>query len=239
MSNIVFLIPCTSRNCDYKTVDDSMLYQIFYESVKKFDVTRYKFIVGFDDNDEFYLREINNLKKILPDNFYFYFYNNYDKSYSCVVNQLANTAIIQFDAEFLHLVADDLYIYNLDYIDVFSKFIKSNNNIGLGQPVDKTSIKFNHESAFDRQFGICTHPFVHVNHVKYLGYFIPPQIKNWFCDNWITQVYRKLNKFLVTCNYVIENKIDSGRYDISIVKKEDLNKFVDDAIKTISDKMNE
>ena len=54
--------------------------------------------------------------------------------------------------------------------------------------------------------------------------------------NW--EAVEKLRKMgAKICGVAIENKIDSGRYDISIVKKDDLNKFVDEAIKTISDKM--
>lgn len=236
--NVVFLIPSTSRNCDYKSLNDSVLINIFYESIKQFDITPYKFIVGFDDDDEFYLKEIENLKNILPNNFYFHFYNNYDKSYSCIVNQLANTAIIQYDAEFIYLTADDLYFYTLDYINVFVDYIKNNNNFGLGQPVDKTNIGFKHNNPIDQHYGICTHPFIHKNHIKYLGYLIPPKIKNWFCDNWITNVYRRFGKIIMTQIPVIENKIFLKRYDVSMVDQENLNKFIKDSYDVFHTKIN-
>jgi hypothetical protein len=234
--NVVFLIPSTSRNCEYKNVNDSVLINIFYESIKNFDITSYKFIIGFDNDDEFYLKEVENLKMILPNNFYFHFYDNFDKSYSCIVNQLANTAINQYDAEFLYLTADDLFFYTLDYINVFIHYIKNNNNLGLGQPVDKTNIGFTHQNPIDQQYGICTHPFIHVNHVKYLGYFIPPKIKNWFCDNWITWLYRKLEKIIITQTFVIENKIFDKRYVPVKINADDLHNYLIDALNILKNK---
>jgi hypothetical protein len=234
--NVVFLIPSTSRNCEYKNVNDSVLINIFYESIKKFDITPYKFIVGFDDDDEFYLKEVENLKTTLPNNFHFHFYNNFDKSYSCIVNQLANTAINKYNAEFIYLTADDLYFYTLDYIDAFINYIKNNNNLGLGQPVDKTNIGFKHNNPIDQQYGICTHPFIHVNHVKYLGYLIPPSIKNWFCDNWITYLYRNLGKIIMTQTFVIENKIFDKRYTEVYVTNSDLNNYINDALNILISK---
>jgi hypothetical protein len=232
-NNVVFLIPSSSKNCDYKNVNDCLLINTFFESIKQFDITPYKFIVGIDDDDEFYLKEIENIKAILPNNFYYHFLNNYDKSYCCIVNQIANIAINNYDAEFLYLVADDLIIYTLEYIDVFVDYIKNNNNLGLGQPVDKSNIQFKHMDPSLKDVGICTHPFVHVNHVKYLGYFIPPQIKNWFCDNWITYIYRTLGKIIITNKFVIENKIFNKRYEPVCVDHNNLNMYITQAINTL------
>ena len=69
-----------------------------------------------------------------------------------------------------------------------------------------------YRDELNQKYGVCTHPFVHINHVKYLGYLIHPSIKNWFCDNWITMIYRLLNRVIVTEQYVIENKIYDSRY---------------------------
>lgn len=231
--NVVFLIPSSSKNCDYKNVNDCVLINIFFESIKKFDITPYKFIIGIDDDDEFYLKEIENIKKILPNNFYYHFINNSDKSYSYIVNQLANIAINNYNAEFLYLTADDLVIYTLEYINVFVDFIKNNNNLGLGQPVDKSNIQFNHRDPNLAGLGICTHPFIHVNHVKYLGYLIPPQIKNWFCDHWITYLYRRLGKIIITNAFVIENKILNKRYEPIYIDHCTLNTYINKDLDTL------
>jgi hypothetical protein len=226
MQNIVFIIPSTSRNCDYKNTNDSVLLNIFYDSIKNFDITQYKFIIGFDDDDEFYLNNINELKSLLPNNFFFHFYNNYDKSYSCIVNQLANSAINEYNAEYLFLAADDLYFHKLDFLDNFVSFIRTNNNLALGQPIDKTNISFTHRDEYNQKVGICTHPFIHKNHVNYLGYLIPPTIKNWFCDNWITILYRSIGRVITSDDYVIENKIFDKRYEIHMVETNELQELI-------------
>jgi hypothetical protein len=224
--NIVFIIPSTSRNCNYLNIEESVIMTILHESISKFDISPYKFVLGFDDNDVFYLNNVDKLKTLLPNNFYFHFYNNYNKSYSCIVNQLANTAINEYNAEYLFLAADDLYFHKLDFLNDFVTYIKSNNNLALGQPIDKTNISFKHGDEYNQKVGICTHPFIHKNHVNYLGYLIPPQIKNWYCDNWITMIYRSIGKVITSNDYVIENKIYDKRYEIHNVHPNELNELI-------------
>lgn len=225
---IAFLIPSTSKNCNYKNINESSLINILYDSLKKFNISSYTFIVGFDDTDDFYINNIDNLNDLLPKNFHYYFLNNVDKSYVCIVNQLANIAIKYYNADFLYVIADDLIFYNLDYLEEFKNFIKNNNGIGLGHAIDKTNANFYRTDSFAKT-GICTHPFVHVNHVKYLGYMFPDSIKNWFCDNWITVLYKKLNKVCVTKNPVIENKIYDKRYEPFLINNIQFSKLVLDA----------
>jgi hypothetical protein len=62
--------------------------------------------------------------------------------------------------------------------------------------------------------------------VNYLGYLIPPQIKNWYCDNWITILYRSINKVITSNDYVIENKIYDKRYEIHNVHPNELNELI-------------
>eukprot|EP00392_Amoebophrya_sp_AT5.2_P017920 g18342.t1 len=38
---------------------------------------------------------------------------------------------------------------------------------------------------------ILTHDFVHRCHFGMFGYHYPPEFKNWFSDDWITEVYRR------------------------------------------------
>ena len=205
MENIVFLIPSTSRNCNYNNILDSSLIKTLYNSLKNYDITKYKFIIGFDDNDNFYCNNKNNLIELLPSNFHIEYINNDEKSYVCIVNKLAHIAINNYNAEYLYLIADDLIFYKFDYINIFIKYLNENNNIGLGW-TDDVLIK-----------RICTHPFVNKKHVQILGYFYPKEIKNWFCDDWITNLYKKINKIIRTSDNVLHNTIyaqNAKRYDI-------------------------
>jgi len=218
--NVVFIIPSTSRKMDYKDIESCSLVQNLYGSLEKLDIKNYTFVIGIDDDDEFYNKNIDALKHRLPDNFKFHFLNNYDKSYVCIVNQLANIAIKEYNAEYIYVYADDLIVYQLDYIRDFVSWFKANKNLGLGWGVDQTNEN------------ICTHPFVHKTHVESLGFFYPSTIKNWYCDDWVTQVYQRLNRVTKSNGPVIRNAIDATdvkRYDIVNVEKEKLNELVNDA----------
>lgn len=222
---VVFIIPSTSRNMNYENVASCSLINILYESLKKLDISRYTFIIGIDDDDEFYNKNIDELKSKLPNNFHFHFLNNYDKSYVCIVNQLADIAIKQYDAEYLYVFADDLNVYELDYINTFIEWFSQHDNLGLGWGID------------DGNHGICTHPFLSKNHVNYLGYFYPSSIKNWYCDDWVTLLYEKLNRTVKTKNPVIKNAItvtEVKRYDIVDIEKEKLDELVNDAVNILS-----
>ena len=227
-SKTVFIIPSTSRNMNYKNVESCSLIKILYASLKKLDTSKYTFLIGTDDDDEFYNHNIVALKSTLPKNFHFHSLNNFDKSYVCIVNQLANIAIKDYNADYIYVFADDLEVYDLNFIETdFIPYFEKNGNICLGWGLDETNLH------------LCTHPFVSKYHVKHLGYFYPSDIKNWNCDDWIHQVYEKLNKVIKTEKGVIKNVIDTKeikRYDISILKKEKLNELVSISVDVLNGK---
>ena len=224
-SNVVFIIPTTSRNMNYQNVDSCALINILYSSLKKLDISNYKFIIGVDDDDEFYLKHIDEIKERLPENFHFQFFNNFDQSYVCIVNQLATVAINDYGAEYLSIFADDLNVFELNYISKFIDYFKNNGYICLGWAIDEGNER------------IATHPFVHKKHVELLGYFYPKEIKNWYCDDWTTEVYTKLGKIIKSDKPVFANTMlakDANRYDIVKIERDKLNNLVDFAVDVLS-----
>uniref|UniRef100_A0A6C0B2T4 Glycosyltransferase 2-like domain-containing protein n=1 Tax=viral metagenome TaxID=1070528 RepID=A0A6C0B2T4_9ZZZZ len=222
-SNVVFIIPSSSRNMNFADADSCSLLKTLYSSLQKLDISNYKFIIGIDDDDEFYLKHINELKERLPKNFHFHFFNNFDKSYVCIVNQLAAVAINDYGAEYLSVFADDLNVYSLDHINKFIDYFKNNGYICLGWAIDEGNER------------IATHPFLHKKHVELLGYFYPKEIKNWYCDDWATEVYTKLGKIIKSDKPVFANTLlaqDANRYTIAPV--ENLQGLVDFAVDVLS-----
>lgn len=218
---IIILIPSSSRNCDYKNLKNSALVGILYKSLLNFDITKYTFIIGFDDDDEFFISNKTKMENKFPSNFHLKYLNNYDKNYVCIVNQLAQIAIEEFDADYLFLIADDLKFFDFNFIDDFIDYLKDK-EYGLGHGKDKKCRK-----------DICTHPFVPVSHVKTLGYFYPKEIKNWFCDTWITTLYSQLNLRFITENDVFENQILEKRYEVFNIDFDTLMKLVYEATEII------
>ena len=195
---IIAIIPC--KNHYFKNLESSSLINIIYKSLSKFDISKITFVIGFDDDDVFFINNKELLQKTLPSNFYLRYLNNFDKSYVCIINQLADIAINEYQADYIFVMADDLEFITMYFIDLFVDYLKDK-KIGLGHCKDLTNAA-----------GICTHPFVTANHVKYLGYFYPKEIKNWFCDDWITKLYNNLNLTCVTKDYVLKNVLICQRY---------------------------
>lgn len=220
-NNIVFIIPstCKKKN-NYTNIDDIPLLSILYKSLINFNISKYTFIIGMDDDDEYYLNNLNGIKNKLPNNFHFHFIKNIENSYVCIVNCLANLAIKEYSAEYLYVFADDLIVNTLEHIDIFISYFNKNNNLCLGWGQDQGCLH------------TCSHPFIHRNHVDILGFFYPNEIKNWFCDDYIEKLYTKLNKLIKTEKCVINNII-AHRYDVVHINNSQLEILVEKSFNII------
>ena len=62
---------------------------------------------------------------------------------------------------------------------------------------------------------ILTQTFVGRKHYEIFGYYFHPNIKNWFCDDWINMIYRHLNCFFPLKQHFCDNIGGNPRYDIN------------------------
>ena len=51
--------------------------------------------------------------------------------------------------------------------------------------------------------------------MELFGYYFPPEIINWFCDDWINEVYRSINKFFPLENHLCINVGGTPRYNVN------------------------
>ena len=65
-----------------------------------------------------------------------------------------------------------------EWLGIFIKNLKNNNNIGF-------SAGWSNNDKIPTQF------LIHKTHIDIFGFVYPPQIYNWYCDNWMAQVYGK------------------------------------------------
>jgi hypothetical protein len=221
MDKVVFIIPSTAKVAEpYKTIDEMPLLKILYNSIKAHDISNYTFIVGIDDDDEFYINNQEKIKEVLPSNFHLHFFNNCKKSYVSIVNQLANVAINEYKAEYLQIFADDLIVYSLTHIPTFIDYFKKHDNLCLGWGKDENVVH------------TCTHPFIHKTHVNIFDYFYPNEIINWHCDDWILGLYTKLNRIVITDTHVLANCI-GVRYNTHYIPPDAFDEMVNESYKII------
>lgn len=227
MDKVVFIIPSTAKiTKPYNTVDEMPLLNILYNSIKAYDISNYTFIVGIDDDDEFYINNQEKIKEVLPCNFHLHFFDNCKKSYVSIVNQLANVAINEYNAEYLQIFADDLIVYSLSHIQLFVDHFKKHNNLCLGWGQDASVTH------------TCSHPFIHKTHVNIFNCLYPDEITNWHCDDWILHLYTKLigingmHYVVKTNQFVIANQI-CVRYNVHYIPKLELSVIIDKSYNTI------
>lgn len=214
MDRVVILVPSSSKNCHFRNVKECYLVKILYQSLRQYDISKYTFLIGFDDDDFFYKNYEEELRQFLPSNFHLHFIVNTERTYVNIVNKLAQLAIDQYKAEYLFVMADDLEFVCLDFISFFVNNLKDK-RFGLGHAKDGTN-----------NAGICTHPFIKAQHVKTLGYFYPYQIHNWYCDDWMTRLYERLNLVIRTSEYVLSNRIFTKRYRVYKIGEKELEELV-------------
>lgn len=83
--------------------------------------------------------------------------------------------------EYLLQLNDDsrLEVFGIDFVGQFIGALQRQGNIGVVGPTDAAHL--------GRK--ILTHTFVHKQHLDIFGRYFPEAFKNWFSDDWITQVY--------------------------------------------------
>lgn len=201
---IAFIIPITSRKRDYRKVEDTDFYKIFYNSFIKTESLNYtfSFYLGYDDDDDFYCK---NLQEML----------NLDKRIRMIkvsglkgkVGQiwsiLARTAVNEKN-DWLYQIGDDIEILDKNWEDEFIKRLISMDLIGVVGPND---INTNRK--------LLTQSFVHASHLFIFKTYYPPEINNWYIDDWITYVCDQYH----FVEFRVKNSGGVPRYDIDNQKE--------------------
>jgi hypothetical protein len=207
---IGILIPSTSKNRDWKTMEESYLYK---HTLKSFLLTydkehTYVFYIGIDRNDKVYDNEDNKNKlnrfcSIMKNtSIEFHYMDNVAKGHLTVMwNQLFKTAYSD-GCEYFFQCGDDIEFKTNGWINECIRTLQHSNGIGMTGPINNNT-------------RILTQSFVSRKHMDLFGYYFPPEIVNWFCDDWINDVYRGIQHFYPLNNHVCLNVGGEPRYAIN------------------------
>jgi hypothetical protein len=194
---IAVLVPSTSRNRTWKEADDSYLNMLFKTFKETADSEHeYMFFVGVDDNDEYYIRHKSAFEKedirIVP--------VRVERGYvTHIWNALAKIAYDDgFD--YMFQCGDDVRLDTPGWINKSIEILKATNNVGVTGPNDRNNKR------------LLTQTVVHRTHYETFGFYFPPEIPNWFCDDWINEVYVPVQR--LPENYTCFNGGGEPRYNI-------------------------
>ena len=175
-NKIAFCVASTTNKRDWDNLQSTYLYNVMLESIRPlqrdYQVTVY---IGYDHDDKLYstikLPEyFNNIKlEWIP-------FEDHKGNPCGIWNQLAIIAA-KSGHEYFQICGDDiLFDKRPEWLPVFIKQLKNVNNIGFA-------------SGYSNNDNIPTQFLFHITHLNIFGWVFPPQIKNWYCDNWVASVY--------------------------------------------------
>uniref|UniRef100_A0A6C0C2U0 Glycosyltransferase n=1 Tax=viral metagenome TaxID=1070528 RepID=A0A6C0C2U0_9ZZZZ len=205
------LIPSTSHMREWKQMEETSLYNIFLKTFlttycKKYFYTLY---LTIDDDDRIFSNPNEKIKlirfiKIMKNvELKFISTKNIPKGWVTHMWNRAFKEAYDDNCDYFFQSGDDIQFLNNDWVSNSIKLLQENNDIGLTGPLDLGRIKGgNIQSQPGGSRFIQTQSFVSRKHMDIFGYYFPPEIKNWFCDDWITKVYYP-KYFYQTDNYII------------------------------------
>lgn len=206
---IGILVPVCSRNQPWKSYEDSFLYTTLlpsFESTKS-QGYEYVFYIGVDDDDTLFLDARDRLPGrivVLTD---------CQHAPARAWNVLCANAYDD-GCDYMFQLADDVHIETPGWTERFIDKLQENRNIGVVGPCHPEN--YQGRIVNGNPF-VIENAFVHKTHYEIFKTFYPHEIRNWFCDDWITRVYEGCLSHMFL-DIVVRNlsiKVTEQRYTIA------------------------
>ena len=221
MYKIGILIPTTTAKRDWKTFEDTTFFNVFLHSFTHTYCNEHTYIIYLviDDDDKIFAnKDIQSNIKSLTERF-----KNVKLKYissqgitKSHITEMWNRAFLMAygdGCEYFFQSGDDIWFETKGWVTNSIEKLKQHNDIGLTGPTDVGRFKF---GVKDFQPGgerfIHTQSFVSRKHMEIFGFYFPKEIKNWFCDDWITKIYYPEHFYLI--NHQLRNIGGVPRYNI-------------------------
>ncbi len=177
---IALIVPSTTRGLDIDDISDTHLYKILINSISKDKPKKHKITiyVGYDNDDKIYSNSEQRLKlQVLSDKVNIvWIEQKVEKGYVTEIwNNLGHRAV-KDNFEYIYVCGDDIEIDNNKWMNDWIPKLKENNNVGW-------VAGFSHNDRIATQF------LIHKTHIDIFGFVYPKQLKNYFCDDFLCELY--------------------------------------------------
>ena len=208
MYNIAILIPLCSRNQNYNELNKTPFINKFlpnFENTKETEFT-YKIFIGVDNDDDYYLEHQKELEQVV---YKYLVLDGCQNSPAFAWNKLAleayNDENINFD--YFFQIGDDVEIASKNWTSRFVSKLQKHNNIGVVGPTNLTN--YNQRMDLKMKY-VIENSFVHRTHLDIFNTFFNKEIRNWYCDDWITSIYRpfycEIQKDIICFNTIRDSR---------------------------------
>lgn len=204
------IIPSTSRNRNWGSYKDSYLYN---NTLKTYALTydpehMHIFYVGIDRGDRIYdtvetkegletfASVMKNIKLV------FVYMDGIEKGHLTNMWNKLFAQAYEDGCEYFFQCGDDIDFKTKGWINESIEILKKSDGVGVCGPINNNA-------------RILTQSFVSRKHMDIFGYYFPPEIINWFCDDWINRIYIKMNKFYPLRGHICINMGGNPRYNIN------------------------
>lgn len=182
----------------------------FSKSLTKKDFENYiiTIYIGFDQGDKLMDEQQELMTRLLREPFgsnpiiFKYYILPASKWLTFLWNALFLDALKDGN-DYFYQVNDDLSFHSSGWLNWFIKELKSMNNVGVVGPND---------IPMWRDCRLLTQSFVHKTHYTIHGTYFPMEIKDWYADNWIQDVYEKRAR--CKSKYQVSNGAVTTRYTV-------------------------
>jgi hypothetical protein len=208
---IAILIPVCSRNQEYSSIDDTHLARMFIPSfLKTMDSSyRYKIYIGIDDNDVFYTNNIDNIRfEGLDIKICVLTGCNHKPAHAW--NKLLEIAYGDC-CDFFFQIGDDVEIENAGWTRIFIDTLCSQSLQGIVGPCEIENYQMRMRSGSNI---VIENAFFHRRHYEIFNTLFHGSINNWYCDNWLTDVYSSIGKSTMILDVRVKNHKRDARYSI-------------------------
>ena len=207
---IAILIPSTSKNRDWPSYKDSYLYQ---KTIKTFLATydkehNYRFYIGIDEFDRIYdnervkneiIRFISVMKNVELE---FVYMTNIPKGHLTIMWNRLFEKSYRDGYDYFFQCGDDIEFKTKGWVNDCIAALNKSGKVGVAGPINNN-------------VRILTQSFVSRKHMELFGYYFPPEIINWCCDDWINDVYKRIGAFYPLSEHSCMNVGGEPRYAIN------------------------
>ncbi|KAL4238841.1 hypothetical protein ACF0H5_003548 [Mactra antiquata] len=218
------LIPSTTRYLEISDIKKFSLIDTLFKSFYKTIQTEYNYTiyVGIDTNDKLksYIHDIESF----GDNIIVVRVNG--STFTKAVNTIAEKAV-KDGVDYLMRINDDTQFITSNWTSLCIESLQNFDppNIGVVGPL----------CPQDKQT-ILTQDFVHVTHFHIFGFYYPPQLDNWWADDWITRVYESRSMRLTA--WKVKHLVKARRYRVNMHHEKLLPQFISQGNKTLTSYIN-
>jgi len=223
---VCFLVPSTTHSTDWTDIKETHLYRTLLRSLDEhcpnFDISVF---IGYDSDDPIYsIFENRQVINAVFLRFQIIWFEQEPEKGNVVKiwNSLGEQAI-DHRFEYMMVLGDDIELpKDRNWLRVFQKDLKKNHHVGW-------SAGWSNNDAIATQF------LIHKTHIDIFGFIFPPSLRNWFCDNFLNDVYpdkfkswRKNYKLLNVGGQPRYNPLNDAKLCSMLVKrhKPQLNRFL-------------